>query len=264
MQFGRHLHELWRIRAGVLASALVATLAAFWSVATIQLTPPGLTSRSQETAAATTRVLIDAPKPSVLDLSVSLTDFDGMKDRALLVGNIMATAPVKAYITRRARLPAGVLEISSPITPDWPRALASNGTARHASDILKSPEQHRLSIQVNPTVPIVDIYAQAPTVVGAKRLTAAAVTGMQDYLRDLAIRDHVAPAQQVRLEQLGSPSGGLINQGVNRKLAVLMFLLVFAACGAGVLVLSRVRRGWVAEAASDRARRQAVAPESGG
>jgi hypothetical protein len=261
MQFGRHLRELWHIRVGVGLCAVVAALASVWSVATIHLSPLGLTQRQQETAAASTRLFVDAPKPSVLDLSVSLNDFDAMKDRALLVGNIMATAPVKGYIARRAGVPSDVLEISSPITPEWPRALASNGTARHTTDILKSPEQYRLSILVNPTVPIVDVHAQAPTIAIARHLADAAVAGMQDYLRDLARHQHIAPAQQVRLEQLGRPNGGLLNQGVSRKLALLTFLLVFAACGAGTVVLARVRRGWATEAASERARRHLPLPD---
>lgn len=262
MLFGRHLRELWRVRFSVAACVAIAALAAVWSVAKIHLDPVGLTSRHQETAVASARVLVDAPKPSVVDLSVSLTDFDAMKDRALLAGNIMATAPVRGYIAHRAGLPPEVLEISSPVTPDWPRALAVNGQARHTTDLLKSPEQYRLSIQVNPTVPIVDVYAQAPEVGTAKHLAAAAVAGMKDYLHDLAVTQDVPKSDQVRLQLLGEPTGGVINRGVNRKLALLTFLLVFAACAAGVLVLARIRTGWRAEAASERARMQTL-PEPG-
>ena len=263
MQFGRHLRELWRIRFSVALCVAIAALFAVWSVAKIHVSPPGLTPRHQETAAASARVLVDAPKPSVVDLSVSLTDFDAMKDRALLAGNIMATAPVRGYIARRAGVPADVLEISSPVTPDWPRALATNGQARHTTDLLKSPEQYRLSIQVNPTVPIVDVYAQAPEVSTAKHLAAAAVAGMKDYLHALAASQSVAPADQVRLQLLGEPTGGVINKGVNRKLALLTFLLAFAACSAGVLVLSRIRAGWRAEAESERTARMQTVPEPG-
>jgi hypothetical protein len=252
MQLGRHLHELWRIRVGIALSAMVAALAAVWSVATIQVAPPGLTPRNTEMAAASTRVLVDAPYPSVLDLSVSVNDFEGMKNRALLVGNIMATAPVREYIARRAGVSPRSLQMSSPVTPDWPRALASNGNPRRTTDILNSPDQYRLNIQVNPTVPVVDVYAQAPELGIAKRLADATVRGMEDYLRDLGVRDGVPRTQQVHLQQLGSPTGGTVNAGVSRKLALLTFVLVFAVSGMAVLFLARVRRGWRQEAATQR------------
>jgi hypothetical protein len=256
MQLGRHLRELWRLRLGLVACALLAAFAAAQAVAGVSLFPPKLTPHKLETAAASTRVLVDAPSPSVLDLSVNLNDFKGMKDRALLVGNVMGTEPVRAYIARRAGVPDGVLRVSSPVTPEWPRPLATNGNERHTSDLLKSPDEYRISIQVNPTVPIVDVYAEAPDKKTAARLADGAVTGMQDYLRDLAAREGIPSSEQVRLEQLGRAETGVLNRGVSRKLALLVFVLVFAASAAGVLFLARVRRGWELEARTE----QATAP----
>ena len=85
------------------------------------------------------------------------------------------------------------------------------------------------------------------------RLADATVRGMRDYLRDLGARHEVPLSQQVHLEQLGRPTGGVINSGVRRNVAVLAFVLVFAASAMGVLFLARVRRGWRQEAAADRA-----------
>jgi hypothetical protein len=140
--------------------------------------------------------------------------------------------------------------MTSPVTPDWPRALAMNGNAKHTTDILKSPDEYRVSIQVNPTVPIVDIFAQAPSLSHAQRLAQATIQGMRDFLGALAVRDRVPGIRQVRLTQLGRPTGGVINADINRKVAILMFVLVFAASAATALFLSRVRRGWRAEAGS--------------
>jgi hypothetical protein len=247
MQLGRHLRELWQFRLGLVAAVLLASFAALWSVGRVGLFPPSIKARNLEMASASTRALVDTPKSMVLDLGANTYDFQSITDRALLVGNIMASAPVRRYIARRAHLPADVLQISSPVTPDFPRQLASSGT-RRTSDILKSPDEYRLSIQSNPTVPVVDVYAEAPTAEAAQQLANGAVDGMKDYLRDLGAAQSIPGTEQVHLEQLGRAKGGVIDRGVSVKLAALSFLLVFAASSAMVLFVARVRRGWDVEA----------------
>jgi hypothetical protein len=252
VQLGRHLRELWRLRLYVGIAAIVAAFVAVFSVARIQLDPPGLKSRHLGMAAASTRVLVDTPSTMVLDLRVDTTNFESITNRALLVGNVMATVPVRSFIARRAGVPAQLLQMQSPITPAWPRPLESAGKKR-TSDLLRSPEEYRISIQVNPTVPIIDIYTVAPDPKTAEHLANGAVDGMRDYLQYLARQQGVPDFEQVHLEQLGQASGGLVDQGVGRKVLLLTFVLAFAVATLAVMFFSRVRRGWRLEAQAERA-----------
>ena len=226
MQLGRHLRELWQLRAGLIASFVLASIAALWSVGTISLFPPGITPRHLEMAAASTQALVDTPKSAILDLGVTTYDFQSYTNRSLLIGNIMASPTVRQYIARRSGVPAPLLQVASPVTPDFPRQLATNVTP-HTKDILKSPDEYRLSIQSNPTVPIVDVYAQAPTAAAAQALANGAVDGMKDYLHDLASSQSIPPAKQVQLEQLGRAKGAVLNRGVSVEVGLLSFMLVF-------------------------------------
>jgi hypothetical protein len=166
-----------------------------------------------------------------------------MTNRAVLIGNVMASEPVREYIGRRAKIPAAQLQVASPVTPDFPRPLATSGK-KSPSDILKSPNAYRLSIQANPTVPMLDIYAEAPTPELAEQLANGAVDGMQDYLNDLAVAQQVPAERRARLEQLGRAKGGVVNPGVRMKLGALSFFIVLAASSASVLAISRLRQGW--------------------
>jgi hypothetical protein len=251
MQLGRHLRELWRFRLGLVASIMLALFAALWSIGQVSLFPPGVKSRKLEIAAASTKVLVDTPKSAILDLSVDTYNFRAYTNRSLLVGNIMASPPVRRYIARRAHVPAEVLQVASPVTPDFPRPLASDGE-KHSSDILKSPDQYRLSVQVNPTVPVVDVYAEAPTAEAAQQLANGAVDGMKDYLRDLGSAQSIPPFEQVHLQQLGRAKGAVIDPGISAKVALLTFFLVFGASSMAVLALARVRQGWIREARSEK------------
>jgi hypothetical protein len=253
MQLGKHLRELWQLRTGVAISLALATLAALWSVGRIGVLPPSFTPRQLEISTASTRALVDTPTSTVLDLNVNTYGFTAITNRALLVGNIMASEPVRAYIARRANLPAEILRVTSPVTVDWPRPLASSGK-RRTSDILKSPDEYRLSIQANPTVPIVDVYASAPTPQAAQQLANGAIDGMKDYLRDLARLQQIKPSKRVHLEQLGRAKGGVIDPGISVKFAALSFFLVLAASSALSLFVVRIRRGWSQEAQQERLR----------
>jgi hypothetical protein len=254
MRFGMRLRELWGHRLGLVVSLAIGLFAAFWSIEKVSLFPPGVESRNLETASASTRVLVDMPKSLALDLSVQVIDIESLTNRALLVGNLMGSAPVRQAISERVGVPAERLEISAPITREWPRAMQQAGTKRSTGDILKSPDQYRINVRANPTVPVLEISAQAPTAAAAERLADGAVLGTQDYLRELAVDQDIADGKQVVLEQLGSAKGGVINEGVSVKVAVLSFLLAFGASSIGVLALARIRRGW-----DDRARGEAAA-----
>jgi hypothetical protein len=244
MTFGRHLRELWELRKGLVASVCLALLAAGWTVGKVRMFPPGLTLRSLQIAAASTSVLVDAPQSAVDNIDVNAVNIQAMSNRALLVGNVMGSLPVRSYILRRAGLPASaVLQIEVPLTPDFPRELSTTGS-KSVSDLIKSPEEYRLDIQANPTVPILDISTEAPTPAQAARIANGAVAGMQDYLRDLGRREHIPADQQVTLHQLGSARGGVVNRGVSAQAAVLAFAIVFCLSAAATLWLARVREGF--------------------
>ena len=251
MRLGMHLRELSRLKAGLAASFVLAVVAATLSVANVSLLPPRVEPRSVEIASAFTQVVVDTPKSAILDLRQPTDDILALKNRSVIVGNVMASPPVRAYIARRAGVPSEVLQVVSPRTPAQPRARETIGKKKGPKDLVASTDQYRLDIQANPTVPILDVYAQAPTAEAAARVANATADGLRDYLRDLAAKERTPAAAQIRLRQLGRATGTVLNEGMNVQLAGLTFLLVFSlSCGA-TLFLGRVRRGWhVAEASA--------------
>jgi hypothetical protein len=241
-----HLRRLLSLPFGASCCFFVAAFVALSLVYQVSFFPPALKSRPLEMGSASTHVLIDAPKSAILDQRYGTSDFKSLTDRGVLLGNVMVSQPVRAYIAKRAGVPAESIQASTPLTPDYPRPIAEAGNEKHTSDILKSPDQYRLSIQANPTVPILDVLAQAPSAEQAVELANASVDGLQDYLDDVAARQGIAEAQRVHLKQLGRARGGVINQGVGWQLVGVAFLITFALSAAAVLFLARVHRGWVA------------------
>jgi len=253
MLLGNRLRTLWQQRAGIVASALLALAAALWSVGDITISPPGFQSRSLEVASASTHVLIDTPRSALVDRRQDIASLQGLADRALLLGNIIAREPVRAFIAARAGIPFNELQITPPLTPRQPRAPVDSDTQKSASDVLKSNDEYRLSIEANPTVPLLDIYTQTDDAESAAALANAAVDGLRNYLDELALARKTPDDEQIRLVQLGRARGEVINEGVGIQVAFLTFLLVFAVAAATVVFLTRIRQGWRLAVLTERA-----------
>jgi hypothetical protein len=246
-----HLRELLRLRVGVAVSVFLAALAALWSVSAIQVTPPGLKPRALDIASAETQVVVDTPYSTVVDLRQGVNDIEPLKERALLIGTLMATQTVRADIARRAHVAADRVQVVAPRTPGQPRPLAESGEKKGPGDLFKSTDQYRLDIEANPTIPLLSVKAQAPTPAKAQELANAAVSGLNDYLRRLAASEDTPDSLRITLRQLGTASGEVINDGVQTQVIIVVFLFVLALSCAASLLVSRVRRGWKLAAAID-------------
>jgi len=244
MDLGRHLRELSRVRFGVAACTLIALFSALSMSYQISLFPPGLKTRSLMIAAASTEVLVDTPTSLVLDLRQDTHDVQALTDRAVLIGNVLASAPVLSFIERRAGLPQGVIKAETPRTPNSPRAFETTDNKKKTSDLLRSTDQYRLDIEANPTVPVLKLYAQAPSAKAAGQLANAAVVGLRDYLQQLAVGQGINPRSRVNVAQLGTARGKVINDGVSLQLTFVAFLFFFFASAAAAIFVARVRKGF--------------------
>lgn len=252
MDHGVRLRELWRMKAGVAACLVLALIAAVWSLGNVSLFPPSLTARSLDMATASTHVVVDTPRSTLLDLRQDTYELEGLTKRAVLLGNVIGNGPVRESIARRAGIPVEALRVEAPLTAKQPRPLVEAGNEKKASDILKSPDQYRLNIQANPTAPMLDIYAQTPTAESAEALANAAVDSLRGYLADLGQSESTPETKQIQLVQLGTARGAVINEGVHWQVALVAFILVFALACATLIFLSRLSLGWRLASLSER------------
>jgi len=229
LPLGIHTREPPRLAVALVVSVVLAALAAVWSLYKIGLVPPSLTPRAVEMGAASTEVVVDTPDTTILDLRQGTSNIESLNNRALLLGNVMASLPVRAYIGRRAHVAPDAIRVAPPLTADFPRPLALTGNAKHTTDLVSSADQYRLSIEANPTVPVLYIHAQAPSAKTAAELANGSVDGLRDYLAAVAASGRVPPTEQVRVRQLGRASGGVINDGAGLQFALVVFLGVFGA-----------------------------------
>ena len=244
MRLGIYMRELWGHKVGLGLCFVIAALATTQVVYGISLLPPRIEGDSLDVASASTHMIVDAPRSTIVDPHTDAYTIQSLANRALILGNVMASLPVRRYIARRVGISADQIRVEPPLTAEQPRVLVDSAHTPHASDILKRPDEYRLSIQADPTGPVLDIYAVAPSSDGATKLANASIEGLRDYLGSVALKDRTPKADRVRLEQLGRATGGSIDNGAGIEIGTLTFLLVFGIGCLGVLFFARVRRGW--------------------
>jgi hypothetical protein len=243
MHFEPKANARFGLRWTFAGSGLLAVLAAVISVYKIGLLPPQLQPRALEIGTASTTVLVDMPKSTITDLAANSESFGSLQARAALLGNLMATDPVKVHIARLAGLAPGQIDAAAPITANVPQTLIEPGSGAAASDILATADHYQLQIQADPAVPILHIYVQAPSAAAAVRLAGASVAGLHEYLDQLAAHQKLKPGAQIRLQALGVPHGGVVNSGAAIQIALLTLVTVFAIAFCALMAASRLRMG---------------------
>lgn len=244
MLIGLYLRELWRHKVALVVAGLVATLATVQVVWGISLSPPRVGKDSLQMASASAKVIVDTPRSSAVDPQVDAYTLKSLSNRALILGNVMASLPVREYIAAKAGVPLEKVRVEPPLTPEQPRPLTDSAHGPHISDLFERPEEYRLSVQATPMAPVLNLYAVAPTAAQARALTTSAVEGLRTYVASLDRSQNVPATDRVRLERLGVAQAGAIAAGASLQLGLLTFLVVFAFGCAAILALERVRRGW--------------------
>jgi hypothetical protein len=223
--------------------AAIATLCAVLSVNTVTLSPPGLQPRAMDISAAATRVSVDRPSPLIGDALATEYDYETIQRRAVLLATLGSTEPVLEHIARHAGLPVEDIGATSPVTSGVQRVFTEPDSERRADQVAGEDKPYRLELRAGDTLPMIDVYTQAPMVPEAERLANAVVPGIRDYLAELARQHSADPENQVQVVQLGRARAAVASAGDTPQIAMLTFIFAFAVAGAVALGLARLARG---------------------
>jgi hypothetical protein len=256
MRFGLRLRTLWHLRAGVGGALLLAIVLALWSAERITLSPPGLAPRVEQKADATLSVMIDQPGSPLTDLREDTGSLPLLTSRAVLLGTIMASEPVRQAIARASGAPIDELQINPPLMEPAPKAeverpTPGQGTAtqKHEPTVsgadktlqtLALSNRYSVTIRANATVPLLDLYARAPTRGAAEALADAAAAESQAYIAGLARRQDTPANMRIKLVALGHARGAAINGGGRSLTPLFVFLLTFSVACSSLIFFTRV------------------------
>jgi hypothetical protein len=241
MELARTLKKLWLRRRLVALGALIALIAALLSVYQVGIAPPSLASRTNVFATASTEILVDSPDSAFGDLG---NDLDPLNTRASVFARFLATPTAVDLIARVAKLPATAIEAQGPYDINQPLYQQEPTAEQRSSQIVGEGAVYRMRFENNPSIPIISVFAQAPTVEEAKRLALAAPTTLHRYVEEIQARQGTPEDDQVVITRLGQATGGVVNEGADLQIALLVFLVVLAGWCMLLIPAQTIARGW--------------------
>ncbi len=239
MEFALTLRELTRRRLLLAAGVVVAVLAAVLSVYHVNGTK--LTPRSLQYASASTQLLIDTPQSSLGDVA---QDLQPLITRATIVANVMASPAAAALIGRYSGIPGDQIYAAGPVDPLEPRTVTEPTALKRNTEVTGETEPYRLQFFADPTLPTIGVTTQAPTTAQALALANGSASAISSYLQTLQTQERIPTQSWVTVRQLGTPIGGIVDGGISKKLAGIVFVAVLAFWCVLILLVARFRENW--------------------
>jgi hypothetical protein len=241
MEPARNLKMLWRRRRLVALGGVIAVIAAILSVYTVSIFPPTLASRTNVFATASSQILVDTPDSSFADLSYEL---EPLETRAAVFARFLANPAAMDLISQQSGIPAYQIEAQGPYEQNLPLNQQEPTAEERSTQIIGEGALYRLRLENNPDLPIISVFAQAPTEKEAKALAAAAPAALRVYVERLQERQHTPKHDRVEIRPLGHATGGVVNAGANREIALLVFFVVFVGWCLLMIPANTIARGW--------------------
>jgi hypothetical protein len=241
MELTRTVNILWRRRRLVALAALLAGFAALLSVYQVGILPPSLSGRTNVFATASTQLLVDTPQSAFANTANDLTP---LETRASVFARALASPAAIRLIGREAKVPPGAIEAQGPFDVNLPTIQSEPTAGKRSSEITGEGALYRLRFDNNPILPIVSVFAQAPTSGRAIALADAVPRALGAYVKSIQAHEHTPPEQRVVIRELGSATGGIVNSSANLQIAALVFIVVFGFLCMLIVPAQTIARGW--------------------
>jgi len=239
MEFALILRELSARPRLLGVAAIVSVLAATFSV--YQPDGLGLKARSLRYSSASTHVMVDTPSSVLGNLNQSFTPLDA---RATAYANFMTSPAVLGLIGKQLGIQGNQIYAAGPVDPLVPRTVQEPTAIQRNVQITGEADPYRLNFNNDQNLPTIGIFAQAPTSKQAVALANASVRALQQYIAGVESTENIPPKDRVVIRQLGEASGGVVDAGIGKALAGLVFVGVFLLSCVIMLALPRIQNGW--------------------
>jgi len=242
MAFVDTIRQLWQRKALVGLVLVLAVFAAILTAYRVSASPPGLHKRALQVAAASSQILVDSPKSTLVG-GASAETFNALSTRAKIYGQYLSSLEARRQIAKLVGVPSQTISTAGPFSPETGKyTYESQPAGERANELLKEGAVNRLVFAAQEGVPILSVSSQAPTTDRAVALASASFQVLEDYVHSLQAEDKPV-RHDVTVRELGTPQGGTLGSSNGMILMVLAFLAVAGlGCAAILLVPGFIRR----------------------
>ncbi len=226
---------------------------------------PGLPPESRQYTVwlASADILVDTADSQVVDSKGP--DFLSLANRTSLLGNLIATKPLRTAIGERAGVDPSTLVVVPPANTSTSTTggvgLTPTPVSTAGRDVPDS-EATVLTVSTDANLPILRVTAQAPDAATASRLTTATSAELAQHLKTVGATAEIPAPRKLVLRPLAAPTPAPVAHGTSRSLGIVVaIMLALLACGAIVTAPMIARRWRSAAEAADREAEAAASPD---
>jgi hypothetical protein len=223
---GKHKRAL----AGVVAFAVFVAFLTAYSIG-----PSGIHKRGSTYGTAQAQVLVDSPQSALANLK---QDTIPLATRAGVFAQFMASSAVREEIAKATGIPASKIIARGPfddpaVAPAGTEVPAAPAPPEESSSVSARPYQ--LTFVAQEELPLVTVYAQAPTAADAKKLADGVAVGVKAHISNMQDQGQLDEKDRVVIRGLGPAQAGTVNGGSALPVMLVAFLFITLA-GAGVIL----------------------------
>ncbi len=239
MELAQILRTLRRRKLALTFVILLAVLAALATGYHLSPGSPYLKTRSVASGEATTQILIDSPQSAIADLK---QDTAPLVTRATVFAQFMTSSTIRDGISSATGIPARLITAQGPFSGAGETQNVVAPSEARGGQVKAETAQYRLTFVAQEQLPLVSVYANAPTAAEAAKLANGVFTAVNAYVDQVANADETNPEHRVTVRQLGSAGAATVHKGGSKPLMVMAFLAVMIFGTLIIIMVAAIRQ----------------------
>lgn len=235
MELALAIRDLWKHRVLLALGVVIAAAVAFLSVS----------HKSLQYSSASTQVLVDSTSSVIGNAN---EPFEPLSGRAQVYSNFMTSPAILEAIGHQVGLAGAQIYAAGPVDANLPRVEQEPTALKRNVELTGETKPYRLSFENQGNTPTITINSQAPSTSQAIALANASAVALEQYVTGVESSDKIPVHSQVAIRQLGSASGAVVDGGISKTLAAIVFIAVFLLWCVLMLIATRFRKTWRASA----------------
>jgi len=210
--------------AGVALVTLLSMLAGVLGGHKLVGFPPHLQGRVLDTGIASKQIMLDKPETVLTNYH---TDAGPLVVRTGAIGQLMVSRSVLDAIAHRMAIPSSAITAEGPWNgPPSIYNVVTPSEAR-ANQVLAESTPYRLTFMTRTGLPVITVFAQAPSPAEAAVLADVAFPALRSYLEKMHADNDAPATHPLVIRDMGPATPGSVGGGAHKAVPVLAAVATF-------------------------------------
>jgi hypothetical protein len=229
---------LWSKRLLVVGAAALALVGALVLTSRLSLMPPALKDPTVRVGAATAESLVESPKSTIGDLH---RDTFPLVARTGIFARFLGADGATQAIARHSGIPREDIGV---VGPKLTISGVPDQAAAERANRVRGASPYLLQVQTGDELPLLAIFAQAPTEDGAQKIADGTAAALAEHIANYQAKAGIPERRRVTIRQLGTTRAGTIVENPGHLGTVVAFFVLLGLACFAILAWPAIKANW--------------------